>query len=232
MIAGMGVVLITGGARRLGRAMAEAFAGRGDKLIITYRHSAEEAQGLAESLNGQALACDLSDTTQIQALADALPAGVDVLVNNASDFAPAPLGEISEAHWQRMLDSNATGPLFLTQAVAPRLRAARGCVINLLDIHVERPRPHYTPYLMAKNALAAMTRGLALEMAPQVRVNGIAPGAILLPEGEESAEALLPHIPLGRLGQPSDIAQAALYLADAPYVTGEIINVDGGRLLS
>ncbi|MDO6567476.1 SDR family oxidoreductase [Alteromonas sp. 1_MG-2023] len=160
--------------------------------------------------------------------------GIDVLINNASSFYPTPLGDIAENDWNSLVGSNVQGPLFLSQALWPALKASNGCIINMVDMHIDRPLPHHTVYGLAKTALASITRSLAVEMAPEVRVNGIAPGAILWPERELEAKQkaqLLDSIPLGGLGSPEDIANTATFLISAKYITGQIIYVDGGRSL-
>ncbi|WP_444843188.1 SDR family oxidoreductase [Alteromonas stellipolaris] len=159
---------------------------------------------------------------------------IDVLINNASSFYPTPLGDISANDWQSLVGSNVQGPLFLSQALWPALKASHGCIINMVDMHIDRPLPHHTVYGLAKTALASITRSLAVEMAPEVRVNGIAPGAILWPERElehDQKQRLLDSIPLGGLGSPEDIANTATFLISAKYITGQIIYVDGGRSL-
>jgi len=159
---------------------------------------------------------------------------IDVLINNASSFYPTPLGDISASDWQSLVGSNVQGPLFLSQALWPALKASNGCIINMVDMHIDRPLPHHTVYGLAKTALASITRSLAVEMAPEVRVNGIAPGAILWPERElehDQKQRLLDSIPLGGLGSPEDIANTATFLVSAKYITGQIIYVDGGRSL-
>jgi len=161
-------------------------------------------------------------------------ARIDVLINNASSFYPTPLGDISANDWQALVGSNVQGPLFLSQALWPILKASNGCIINMVDMHIDRPLPHHTVYGLAKTALASITRSLAVEMAPEVRVNGIAPGAILWPERElehDQKQRLLDSIPLGGLGSPEDIANTATFLISANYITGQIIYVDGGRSL-
>jgi pteridine reductase len=161
---------------------------------------------------------------------------LDGLVNNASAFFPTPIGTTTDAQWQELFDSNARAPFFLAQAAAPALRAARGAIVNMIDIHAERGLREHTPYVMAKSALAAMTRSLALELAPEVRVNGVAPGAVLWPEqGKPEAEkaAVLRATPLARAGTPEELAEAVRWLLqDASYCTGQVLRVDGGRSIS
>jgi pteridine reductase len=161
---------------------------------------------------------------------------LDALVNNASAFFPTPLGKTTQAQWDEIFTSNARAPFFLAQAAAPALRDARGAIVNIIDIHAERGLREHTPYVMAKSALAAMTRSLALELAPQVRVNGVAPGAVLWPEQGKSEEAkaeLMRATPLARAGKPEEIAEAVRWLLqDASYCTGQVLRVDGGRSVS
>jgi pteridine reductase len=159
---------------------------------------------------------------------------LDLLINNASSFYPTPLGSISETQWDDLLGTNLKAPLFLAQALAPALKAQCGNIINIADIYAERPLPNYAVYSIAKAGLVMLTKALARELAPEVRVNAIAPGAILWPEGvgPNYEAALMKRIPLRRCGEPEDIARAVLYLAQAPYVTGQIMAVDGGRSIS
>lgn len=239
------VVLITGAARRVGAVIARSLHAAGYDLAVHYRHSAPAAQALAAELEqvraGSVLLlpADLADTAALPALIAAVIARygrLDALVNNASAFHPTPIGAITEDDWDSLFASNAKAPLFLAQAAAPHLRAAGGAIVNLVDIYAERPLPRHAVYVMAKAALAALTVALARELAPQVRVNGVAPGAVLWPEdGKAYAEQqqLLAGTALQRMGTPEDVAGAVLYLLrDARYVTGEILRVDGGRWLT
>lgn len=181
---------------------------------------------------------DLRDTTAIEemvrSVADAFTR-VDVLVNNASSFFATPIGSIEESAWNELLDVNLKAPLFLSQAAAPRLRESRGCIINVADIYASVPLAGYAAYTAAKAGLVMLTRTLALELAPHVRVNGVAPGAILWPSsdpGEDKRAAVLAKIPLGHIGDPADIGQTVLFLVrNADYVTGQVIKVDGGRAI-
>ncbi len=239
------VVLITGAAQRLGAATARLLHDRGWRVLVHCRHSRAEAEALAADLNRQradscrVLAADLGDDAAVQQLAaDALTAWgrVDALVNNASGFYPTPVGTATAAHWEDLFASNARAPFFLSQALAPALRASGGSIVSLIDIHAEKPLREHTLYCMAKAAHAMLVLSLAKELAPLVRVNGVAPGAILWPSsGDVSPEVqarTLAGIPLARLGEPTDIARTiAFLLEDAPYVTGQIIAVDGGRRL-
>ncbi len=236
------VALVTGGARRIGAEIARQLHRAGYRIIVHHRHSCDEARSLCGQLNHQhpdsarAIQADLSDTGALQGLADqalALWNRLDLLVNNASAFYPTPLGQITPAAWSDLMASNLSAPLFLSQALAPALKDSRGCIINLVDIHALRPLKDHSVYCAAKAGNLMLTRSLALELAPEVRVNAIAPGAILWPEQSPAAsESVLPLIPLRRCGTPADIAQALLYLASAPYVTGQVLAVDGGRSLN
>jgi len=236
------VALITGAARRIGAAIATRLHQSGADVAIHYRGSAGEAASLVESLNAKradsaaAFRADLIDTPALPKLIDEIVRWhdrLDILVNNASSFYPTPPGEITEAHWDDLIGTNLKAPLFLAQAALPELRKARGVIINIVDIHAQRPLRNHTVYGPAKAALAMLTRSLAKDLAPEIRVNGVSPGAILWPENDldEAAKAsILEQIPLQRTGHPADIAGAVLFLVeDAPYVTGQIIAVDGGR---
>lgn len=239
------VALITGAGKRVGAVIARTLHAAGYDLALHYRHAAAEAELLASSLERQR-----SDSTfLVQAeLADldALPAMVgrvltrygrlDALINNASAFYPTPVGSATPAQWNELFASNAQAPFFLTQAAVPALREARGAIVNLVDIYAERPLAKHPLYCMAKAALAAMTRSLALDLGPDIRVNGVAPGAVMWPsDGKpyDDQQAMLARTPLHRAGSPDDVAGAVLWLLrDAAFVTGQIIHVDGGRTLS
>jgi pteridine reductase len=236
------VALITGGAKRLGNAIAHALHAEGAQLVIHYRSSQASAAALVAELNALradsaiALSCDLLDT---RALPELIAQTVrrfdrlDILVNNASSFYPTPMGSISEQQWDDLLGSNLKAPLFLAQAAAPYLRATQGLILNMVDIHAQRPLPAYTVYSIAKAGLATLTKSLARELGPEIRVNAIAPGPVLWPEQQMSAELqqeIISKTALKRQGTPEDIARAALFFAkDAPYVTGQILAIDGGR---
>lgn len=239
------VVVITGAAKRVGAVMAETFCEAGYDLAVSYRHSRAEAEALAarcEAKRAQSclvLPLELSDTAALAPFVERVVAHygrLDALINNASSFYPTPLANATEAQWDDLFAANAKAPFFLAQAVAPHLARARGCIVNLVDIYGERPLARHPIYSMAKAALAMMTMALAKDLGPEVRVNGIAPGAVLwLESGKAETERreLLARTPLGRAGEPADLARAALFLVrDAPYVTGQILRVDGGRALS
>lgn len=239
------VALITGAGRRVGAAIARILHAAGYDLALHYRHATEEAHALACELEQQRphstllLQAELAELPALPRLIDQLLAHygrLDALVNNASAFYPTPLGTVTPAQWNELFASNAQAPFFLCQAAIPALREAHGGIVNLLDIYAERPLAGHTLYCMAKAALSAMTRSLALELGPQVRVNGIAPGAVLWPSDgkpHDDQQALLARTPLQRAGSPEDIAGSVLWLLrDATFVTGQIIRVDGGRTLS
>lgn len=236
------VALITGGAKRLGNAIAHVLHQEGAQLVIHYRSSKASADALVAELNALragsavALGCDLLDIAALPQLVQQTLAQfgrLDMLVNNASSFYPTPIGEITEQHWDDLLGSNLKAPLFLAQAAAPALRATQGLILNMVDIHALRPLPAYTVYSIAKAGLATLTKSLARELGPEIRVNAIAPGPVLWPEDQMSAELqqeIISKTALKRQGTPADIARAALFFArDAPYVTGQILAIDGGR---
>ncbi|HEU4486634.1 MAG TPA: pteridine reductase [Povalibacter sp.] len=238
------VVLITGAAKRLGAATARAFHAAGASVAIHYRHSADEAAQLRDELNTTrrdsaiATGADLLDVAQLSDLVERTVAAfgrLDVLINNASTFYPTPVGSIAPAQWDDLMGTNLRAPLFLSQAAAPWLRRSRGLIVNMVDIHGQRPLPEHPVYSSAKAGLIMLTRSLARELAPEVRVNGIAPGPILWPEGgldPQLQQEIIDKTALKRRGSPDDIARTALFFAaDAPYVTGQIIAVDGGRSL-
>lgn len=234
--------MITGAARRVGAEIATQLHAAGADVCIHYRRSADDADGLVARLNAlrpdsaAGFQADLLDVAALPALIAAVTqwrGGLDVLVNNASTFYPTPLGEITEADWDDLVGSNFKAPLFLSQAAAPCLRERRGSIVNIVDIHAQRPLRNHLVYSPAKAGLAMLTRALAKELAPDVRVNGVSPGAILWPESDMSAAtkaSILDQVPLARAGAPGDIAGCVLYLVrDATYVTGQIVAVDGGR---
>lgn len=238
------VALITGAARRIGAVIARDLHAHGATVVVHYRHSAKDAQQLQQELNAQRsnschlVQADLLQTDQLPPLVEQvikLAGQLDILINNASSFYPTPIGDISEQHWADLIGSNLKAPLFLAQAAVPWLRERQGVIINLIDIHAERPLRQHALYCAAKAGLAMLTKALALELGPDIRVNGIAPGAILWPEqgmAPEQQSELLAKIALQRAGRPEDIAQAIRYLIQAPYITGQILAVDGGRTLN
>jgi len=241
------VILVTGGARRVGAAICRRLHCRGARLVVHYRDSSADAHRLKQELeqgcpNSVALLqADLLDINKIPALIDQIIlrfGRLDALVNNASSFFPTPVGKCTEQAWRDLIGSNLKAPLFLSQAAAPCLKENRGCIVNIVDIHAEQPLGRYVIYNTAKGGLASLTRSLAMELAPEIRVNGISPGPILWPEtGEWQDEAMRKHIIdrtlLKRMGEPDDIARVVSFLIeDAPFITGQIIAVDGGRSIN
>lgn len=239
------VAIVTGGARRIGAALCQALHQAGYNLIIHYHHSAQEASELAQRLNAQrpesviTCAADLNHLAGVNNLVTASLGAwgrLDVLINNASTFYPTPVSQASEDQWHDLMNSNLKAPFFLTQKLVPSLIKQRGCVINISDIFADRPMPGHSLYSIAKAGNNMLTKSLAQELAPDVRVNGIAPGAILWPEDEQGKAMVAPEklrlIPLAQLGGAEAIARTALFLIrEAPYITGQIIPVDGGRTL-
>ena len=235
--------LVTGAAGRLGAQIARTLHQNGANLIIHYRRSAEAAESLAAELNRErqnsavALAADLASLSQLEALAVTgceTFGGLDLLINNASSFYPTRFGEIEQAQWDDLIASNYRAPLFLAQACYPALKQAHGSIVNLVDIYAARPLAKHSVYCSAKAANQMLVKSLALELAPEVRVNGIAPGAILWPETGESSDyqqTIIEKVPLARRGDPQNIADTVLFLASNDYIIGEVIWVDGGRLL-
>lgn len=234
--------LVTGAARRIGAAIARRLHSAGAAVAIHYRNSADDARRLQDEFNevrpgsAEIFQADLAEDERFGALVESVvtwSGRIDILVNNASAFYPTPLGEITGNDWNDLVGSNLKAPLFLAQAAWPQLRANDGNIVNLVDIHARRPLRNYAVYGAAKAGLAMLTRSLAKEMAPEVRVNGVAPGAVLWPEEgmtDSLQKDIVRQIPLRRAGGPDDVAGCVLYLVrDARYVTGQIIAVDGGR---
>ena len=246
------VMLVTGSAKRIGAAIVRAAHKQGYRVIIHCHHSMQEANALADELN------DTRDHSAVVIMADLAVVNnsetlqqftqnimqvfgqLDVLVHNASRFYPTPLSNINHDQWDELFLTNAKAPLLLSQALYPYLKMQQGCIISLLDIHAHnKPFANYTVYNMAKAAHRMMVQSLALDMAPEVRVNGVAPGVNILPDADsdqaldtEQQNKIISSIPMQRIGTPDDIAHSVLYLAKASYVTGEIITVDGGRSLT
>jgi pteridine reductase len=235
-------VLVTGAAKRIGASIATALHEAGANVAIHYFSSEAPANALAANLNAQrpssafTIGADLRNVPSLEAMVQQVlerTGRLDVLVNNASNFYPTRLGSITEEQWHDLIDSNLKAPLFLSQAALTPLREARGSIINIVDVHARRPLRDHPVYGAAKAGLAMLTRSLAKDLGPEIRVNGVAPGAILWPESgmsEELRRSIIRQTALKRAGEPEDIAAAVLFLVrDAPYVTGEIIAVDGGR---
>lgn len=241
------VVLVTGGAKRVGAAISRKLHAAGAAISLHYRSSREEAQLLAAELNDQRprsallVQADLLHTHDLPRLVQQTVhhfGRLDAVINNASSFFPTPLGEISDAQWDDLIGTNLKAPLFLAQAAASELRRNHGVIVNIVDIHAERPMHGHLLYSVAKSGLSGLTRALAQELAPHVRVNAVSPGVILWPEDggwgdDEMRRRIVAHTLLKREGDPVDIAKAVLFLLrDAPYVTGQTIAVDGGRSIN
>ncbi len=234
--------LVTGGGRRVGAAITRRLHAAGANVVVHYRDSEADAARLESELNGlrpksaakvkAELLAPVAPRALVSAATDAF-GRLDVLVNNASSFFPVEVGAMEPSHWEELIGSNLRAPLFIAQQAAAELAKHEGAIVNIVDIHAERPLKGYALYSIAKAGLAAMTRSLALELAPRVRVNGVAPGAIAWPEDGQFPPAerarIVATTPLGRLGSPEDIARAVHFLACSPYVTGQILAVDGGR---
>ena len=237
------VVLITGGAKRVGAAICHRLHAAGANLMLHYRASAGEARLLQAELNRARadsvalIQADLLDLNKVPSIVEQTVqrfGRLDALVNNASSFYATPVGEITAANWDDLIGTNLRAPLFLAQSAAPALKKAQGAIVNITDIHAERPLKSFVVYSIAKSGLVALTRSLARELAPEVRVNAVSPGPILWPDDasfdELSRQRIISHTLLKREGTPDDIAKAVHFLlAEATYVTGETINVDGGR---
>jgi pteridine reductase len=236
------VILITGSARRVGAQIARTLHAAGARILVHYRSSTAAAKELGAELNAAragSAALFAADLQQDAAPEELIAAAVghfgrlDVLINNASTFYPTPVGKISRAAWDDLIGSNLRAPLFLAQAAAPHLAKQRGVIINVVDIHGLRPLKGYPVYSIAKAGLAMLTRSLARELGPDIRVNGIAPGPVLWAEhdlDDSMKREIIARTTLKRAGSPQDIARTALFLIrDAPYITGQIIAVDGGR---
>lgn len=236
--------LVTGGAQRIGREIALHLHRRGFHILLHYRSSDDAAREVQASLNRERDgSCDLvqgslDSDAEVAVLVEQVKShceALDLLVNNASGFEPTPIANCTPAQFDAMMASNLRGPYFLVQGVLPLLRSAGGNIVNIVDVHVDRPLRDFNVYGAAKAGLASLTRSLALELGPDIRVNGVAPGAILWPEDdvaydEETRARTIAQTPLGRMGEPADIARTVAFLAeDAPYITGQIIAVDGGR---
>ncbi len=240
------VALVTGGARRIGAAIVKRLHQDGYDIALTFNHSRQAASELAHQLNAlrensvSTFQCELDSIPSIKQMANAVTSffsRCDLLVNNASSFFPTPLEHSDEAAWDNLFNSNAKGPLFVAQALQAELKKRRGAIINIADVYAERPLRGHTIYCMAKAANVMLTKSLALELAPEIRVNGLAPGAALWPEDKNGNPvenpAALKAIPLGTLGSASAIADAVAFLAKKDnYITGQILQVDGGRSLN
>ncbi|MEH6650010.1 MAG: pteridine reductase [Motiliproteus sp.] len=239
------VALITGAARRIGACLARRLHQQGYRVLIHYHRSHNDAEQLAAELNHQSpasaycLQADLTDSRQVEQLAEQTQYHwnrIDLLINNASTFYPTPLESLEESQWHDLIGSNLKAPLWLAKALIKPLRQHQGTIINIVDVHAQRPLQGFSAYSIAKAGLAMLTQSLAKELAPLIRVNGVAPGPILPPEGaakrDPAAEQqALDKTLLGRYGTPDDIADTVIFLAQQRYITGQIIAVDGGKSL-
>ena len=241
------IVLITGGAKRVGAAICCLLHAHGANLMIHYRNSVNEARALQSELNlkcANSVAIIQGDLLNLATLPNLVEETVkhfgklDVLINNASTYYPTEIGNINEANWNDLMGSNLKAPLFLSQAAAIELRKQQGCIINITDMHVERPKKGYIVYSVAKAGLVTLTKSLAHELSPEVRVNAVAPGPVMWPENnpqfdEVYRQRVISQTLLKRIGEPDDIAKAVKFLIqDGPFMTGQIIAVDGGRSLN
>lgn len=239
------VALITGAAQRIGATIARCLHAQGMNMVIHYRSSGADAEALRNELEAlrpgsvRLLQADLHQTAglvELAAQAQAAWGRLDLLVNNASSFYPTPVGTVDETQWDDLIGSNLKAPYFLSQAVAPYLCQQQGCIVNVVDIHADRPLKNYSVYCIAKAGLVMLTKSLACELGPAIRVNAVAPGAILWPEhdmDDATRDRIVSRTFLKRRGEPDDIARAVLYLVrDAGYVTGQVLTVDGGRSLN
>jgi len=241
----MKTIFVTGGAKRIGKAIIELFAQDNWRVIIHYNKSASEAESLAERINANnkdtafVVTGDLDNTEDVQAIISSvnrISETIDLLVNNASAFYPTPIEEISNVHWEKLIGSNLKGPLFLIQGFKEKLQASKGSIINITDTNLTKGVANYSIYSAAKAGLESITKGLAKELAPEIKVNAIAPGAMLEPPDvtwtEEQKNKIIESIPLKKMGSEKDIAEIIYFLAHADYITGQIIAVDGGRSLT
>ncbi len=237
-------IFITGAAKRIGKAIALAFNDLGWNIIIHYNSSKKDADELADKINKDnpdraiTVQGDLDKEADIKKILNDINnmfPTLDLLVNNASTFYPTPIEEISDHHWKKLIGSNLKGPLFLIQGLKDKLKASNGSIINITDTNLSKGVPNFSIYSAAKAGLEAITKGLARELAPEIKVNAIAPGAMLEPPDvtwtEDQRNKVIESIPLNRMGSEQDIAEAVKFLAHSEYITGQIIKVDGGRSL-
>lgn len=239
------VLLVTGASQRIGESIVRLMHAEGMNIILHYRNSRSDAQKIQQELNAKRedsvilIQADLSETNKISEMIREAVKGwgrIDAIVNNASNFYPTPIGEIDEKHWDDLINSNLKAPLFLSQAAAPYLKQQQGCIVNIVDIHADRPLKNHTVYCIAKAGLVMLSKSLARELAPEVRVNAIAPGAILWPENDiddVTKKRIVSGTVLKRQGSTDDIATTVRFLIkEANYITGQVLAVDGGRTLS
>ena len=240
----MKTILVTGAAKRIGKAIVELFASDGWKVIIHYNNSKADAKALADSINAKKadtafiVQGDLDKADEVNNIiskVDGFTETIDLLINNASTFYPTPIDDISEDHWEKLIGSNLKGPMFLIKGLKQKLKESNGSIINITDTNLSKGVANYSIYSAAKAGLEAITKGLARELAPEIKVNAIAPGAMLEPPDvtwtEEQKNKVIDSIPLKRMGSEKDIAETVKFLADSEYITGQIIKVDGGRSL-
>ena len=240
----MKTIFVTGGAKRIGKAIIELFAKDGWKVTIHYNNSKADAKALADSINAKKadtafiVQGDLDKADEVNNIiskVDDFTETIDLLINNASTFYPTPIDDISEDHWEKLIGSNLKGPLFLIQGLKEKLKASNGSIINITDTNLTKGVANYSIYSAAKAGLEAITKGLARELAPEIKVNAIAPGAMLEPPDvtwtEDQKNKVIESIPLNRMGSEQDIAEAVKFLAHSEYITGQVIKVDGGRSL-
>ena len=237
-------ILITGAAKRIGKEMALSFFNKGWDIVIHYNSSKEEAEALAHKMNSERgnsavlVQANLDNANEVEKLAEKILSkngSIDALINNASTFYPTPIGTFSEENWNALMGSNLKAPLFLIQSLHKELEKNKGFIINVTDINVDRALVNHSIYLAAKSGLQTLTKSLAKELAPYIRVNAIAPGAILEPPNtewtSEQKNNIINAVPMKRMGTEKDIVDAAIYLSEAEYVTGQILNIDGGKSL-
>ena len=237
-------ILITGAAKRIGKEMALSFFNKGWDIVIHYNSSKEEAEALADQMNSERnnsamlVQANLDNANEVEMLVEKILSkngSIDALINNASTFYPTPIGAFSEENWNALMGSNLKAPLFLIQSFYKELEKNKGFIINVTDINVDRALVNHSIYLAAKSGLQTLTKSLAKELAPNIRVNAIAPGAILEPPNTdwtaEQKNNIINAVPMKRMGTEKDIVDAAIYLSEAGYVTGQILNIDGGKSL-
>ena len=237
-------ILITGAAKRIGKEIALSFFNKGWDIVIHYNSSKEEAEALAHKMNSERsnsamlVQANLDNANEVEKLAEKILSkngSIDALINNASTFYPTPVGTFSEENWNALMGSNLKAPLFLIQSLHKELEKNKGFIINVTDINVDRALVNHSIYLAAKSGLQTLTKSLAKELAPYIRVNAIAPGAILEPPNtewtSEQKNNIINAVPMKRMGTEKDIVDAAIYLSEAEYVTGQILNIDGGKSL-
>ena len=237
-------ILITGAAKRIGKEMALSFFNKGWDIVIHYNSSKEEAEALAHKMNSERsnsamlVQANLDNANEVEKLAEKILSkngSIDALINNASTFYPTPIGTFSEENWNALMGSNLKAPLFLIQSLHKELEKNKGFIINVTDINVDRALVNHSIYLAAKSGLQTLTKSLAKELAPYIRVNAIAPGAILEPPNtewtSEQKNNIINAVPMKRMGTEKDIVDAAIYLSEAEYVTGQILNIDRGKSL-